>query len=313
MKVSLAAWHSLDIRRWATDAVVVISAFLTVIATATLAQAEDNVILVHVHGLGFSADGNELVIPSHHGLAVYRDGRWTKAPGPQHDYMGLVATKRGYYTSGHPAPGSGLVNPFGLLRSDDNGKSWTKLGLEGQSDFHLLAASFTTNAVYVYNTAPNSLMDRAGLYRTLNDGKTWRRAEAAGLEGTILSLAVHPLDPNIVAAGTRIGLFISDDAGAHFSAQVGDARVLSLMFDQDGTTLWASTFDRSAHLAQIEWKSGHKTERALPPFGEDAVAYIARHPHDAQQVAIATFARSVFLSRDRGVTWRHIADRGRTL
>jgi hypothetical protein len=229
--------------RWATRVVFVIATFATVAGTAARAQAEDNVILIHVHGLGFSADGNELIIPSHHGLAVYRAGRWTKPPGPQHDYMGFVATKRGYYTSGHPAPGSGLINPFGLLRSDDNGKTRTKLGLEGQSDFHLLAAR--SNAVYVYNIVQNSLMD--------------------------------------------------------------------LMFDQDGTTIWASTYDRSAHLTQIDRRSGHKIERPLPPFGEDAVAYIAQHPHDARQIAIATFARSVFLSRDHGVSWKQIADRGRTL
>ena len=303
----------MDIRGWVTGALVVVSSFVSVMISATLAHAEDSVILIHVHGLGFSADGKELVVPSHHGLAVYRDGRWSKAPGPQHDYMGFVATKRGYYTSGHPAPGSGLINPFGLMRSDDSAKTWTKLGLEGQSDFHLLAASFATNAVYVYNAAPNSRMNRTGLYRTTDDGVTWRRAEATGIDDPVLSLAVHPTDPNTVAVGTGKGSFISRDAGAHFSRQPGDAKVLGLMFDQDGTTIWASSFDRAAHLTQTDWKSGQKTERALPPLGDDAVAYITQHPHDGQQLAIATFARSVFLSGDRGVTWKQIADRGRTL
>jgi photosystem II stability/assembly factor-like uncharacterized protein len=300
------------IRRWAADAANLIISFFSLV-TGTLVHAQDGVTLMHVHGLGFSADGAELVIPSHHGLAVYRNGQWAKAPGPQHDYMGFVGTKRGYYTSGHPAPGSGLINPFGLMRSDDNGKTWTKLGLEGQSDFHLLAASFATNAVYVYNTEPNSLMDRAGLYSSLNDGKTWRRAQAVGLEGPLLSLAVHPTDPNVVAAGTRAGLFISRDAGGHFSRQFGNAQVPGLTFDQDGTTIWASSFDRSARLSKIDWKSGQKTERALPSLGDDAVAYIAQHPHDLNELAIATFARSVFLSRDGGMTWKQIADHGRTL
>jgi len=89
--------------------------------------------------------------------------------------------------------------------------------------------------------------------------------------------------------------------------------VPGLTFDQDGTTIWASSFDRSARLSKIDWKSGQNTERALPSLGDDAVAYIAQHPHDLSQVAIATFARSVFLSRDGGVTWKQIADHGRTL
>jgi hypothetical protein len=301
----------MDTKRWATSIAVAI--IFSGIALPMVVQAEDAVILIHVHGLGFSADGSELVIPSHHGLAVYRDGRWSKAPGPQHDYMGFVATSRGYYSSGHPAPGSGLVNPFGLMRSDDNAKTWTKLGLEGQSDFHIMAASFRADAVYVYNVAPNARMNRPGLYSTLNDGLDWRRADASGLSGDILSLAVHPTDPNTVAAGTAIGLFVSHDGGAHFSRQLANVQVPGLMFDHDGATLWASTFDAAAHLLRIDWKRGQKTESALPPLGQDAVAYMAQNPRDAQQLAIATFARSVFLSRDRGMTWKQIADRGRTL
>src|SRR2546429_5088264 len=51
-------------------------------------------------------------------------------------YMGFAATAQGAYSSGHPAPESGLTNPFGLIRSRDGGKTWDKLGLEGESDFH---------------------------------------------------------------------------------------------------------------------------------------------------------------------------------
>src|SRR6267142_2701809 len=84
------------------------------------------VTLTHVHGLAYSADRNRLMVPSHHGLAVYENGEWSKAPGPQHDYMGFSATARNLYTSGHPAPGSSLINPFGLMRSHDGGKTWDK-------------------------------------------------------------------------------------------------------------------------------------------------------------------------------------------
>src|SRR5204863_10219288 len=115
-----------------------------VVCFAALAHAQ--VTLVHVHGLSYSADGKRLMIPSHFGLAIYENGKWSKATGPQHDYMGFAATSKYLYSSGHPAAGSGLVNPFGLLRSADGGKTWDKLGLEGESDFHLLATSWRTNA-----------------------------------------------------------------------------------------------------------------------------------------------------------------------
>ena len=142
------------IQRLMTRAIVAWFCFGISFSPSHAAPAEPSVVLVHVHGLAFSPTGEDLLIPSHIGVAVYRDGQWSKAAGPQHDYMGFAATSAGYYSSGHPAPGSGLVNPLGLMRSTD-GRTWTKLGLEGQADFHLMAASYKANAVYVYNAAPN--------------------------------------------------------------------------------------------------------------------------------------------------------------
>ncbi len=151
-------------------------------SVASLGAHAQPVTLHHVHGLAYSADGKRLMIPSHHGLAVYENGKWSKAPGPQHDYMGFAATANSLYSSGHPAHGSGLVNPFGLIRSRDGGRTWDKLGLEGESDFHLLATSWNTTAIYVWNPAPSSRMRSPGLHHTLNDGFSWKPARAAGLD-----------------------------------------------------------------------------------------------------------------------------------
>src|SRR5438477_4533794 len=108
------------------------------LASAVATQALAQVTLMHVHGLAYSPDGKRLMIPSHFGLAVYENGKWSKAPGPQHDYMGFSATSKYIYSSGHPATGTNLVNPFGLLRSQDGGNTWDKLALEGESDFHVM-------------------------------------------------------------------------------------------------------------------------------------------------------------------------------
>ena len=50
---------------------------------------------------------------------------------------------------------------------------------------------------------------------------------------------------------------------------------------------------------------------ALPPLRRDAVAYIAQNPAERLEYAIATFERSVYLSKDAGQTWSQIADRGK--
>src|SRR5947208_6742199 len=220
---------------------------LASLAFVGLAQAE--VTLMHVHGLAYSSDGKRLMIPSHHGLALYENGKWSKAPGPQHDYMGFSATAKNLYSSGHPAPGSGLVNPFGLLRSRDGGKTWEKLGLEGESDFHLLATSWNTNAVYVWNAAPSSRMKQPGLHYTLNDGFQWKAASAKGIEGDPHAIAVHPDNPAAVAVATSKGVFESSDSGESFM-QIAGGEGTAVFFDLDGKHLWFGSFDGQPRLAR---------------------------------------------------------------
>lgn len=282
-----------------------------VLAALPLAADAAPVTLMHVHGLAWSPDGKQLMVPSHHGLAVHANGRWSRGPGPEHDYMGFAATKDSLYSSGHPAPGSGLVNPFGVIRSRDGGKSWDRLGLEREADFHLMAASHGTNALYVHNEQPNSRMRAPGLYYTLNDGMRWQPAAARGLAGEPGALAVHPSDARTVAAGTPQGLFLSRDAGQTFQPAAAGKRTLAAHFDLDGQHLWFSTHAGKPGLARIALAPGAKAEDvALPPLREDAVAYIAQNPARRDEIAIATFRRSVYVSPDRGRTWKQIAAEG---
>ncbi len=268
--------------------------------------------LHHVHGLAYSADGKQLFIPAHYGIAVYNNGRWSKAPGPDHDYMGFSVTKEYFYSSGHPAQGTDLVNPLGLMRSRDAGRSWDKLGLEGEADFHLLATSYGANAVYVFNHHPNSRMKKNGIYATVNQGFSWRRAEAKGLDGDPISLAVHPTDNQVVAAATKSGGYVSSDGGDNFRPLIKGEQTLAVFFDHDGTNLWVSTYAGKPLLGRVEWKTGNNTNIALPPLERDAVAYVSQNPANRSEYAIATFERSVFVSKDQGKNWKQIADRGQT-
>jgi photosystem II stability/assembly factor-like uncharacterized protein len=274
-------------------------------------HAQGPVTLTHVHGLAYSPDGKRLMIPSHHGLAVYENGKWSKAPGPQHDYMGFSATAKHLYSSGHPAPGSGLVNPFGLIRSRDGGKTWEKLGLEGESDFHLLATSWNTNAVYVWNPAPNSRMKVPGLHYTSDNGVTWKRAGAAGVDGEPRAIAVHPDDAKTVAVATSQGLFLSRDAGERFVKAEAPGDGLAVLFDLEGKFVWYGAFEGTAKLMRVPLAGGRPLQSMLPALKDDAVAYIAQNPARRLEFAIATFARSVYVSKDAGQSWSQIAYRGK--
>lgn len=281
--------------------------------SATVALADEAVTLTHVHGLSYSPDGARIMIPSHHGLALYERGKWSKASGPPHDYMGFSGTRDALYSSGHPAPNSGLVNPFGLIKSSDGGKTWKKLGLERESDFHVLATSYGTNAVYVVNHGANSRMSQPGIFHTRNDGLKWTKSSAKGLSGAIQGLAVHPLDPMVVVAATEEGLFVSRDAGETFDRRLGGQRALAAGFELDGQHLWVSVVEGQPALLRLALKSGASPQKSdLPPLNNDAVAYVAQNPVRPGEIAIATYRRNVFLSKDMGKSWSPIALEGVT-
>lgn len=274
-------------------------------------MAAESVELFHVHGLSYSADGKTLYIPVHVGLALYQNGQWRKAPGPKHDYMGFSATRNAFYTSGHPAAGSREVNPFGLIKSTDQGRTWKKLGMTGEADFHVLATSYETNVVYLHSTGPNSRIPSAGLFYTANDGATWQHAQRQGAPKPF-ALAVHPTQPQQVAIGAEQGLFLSKDNGKTFEQVSKNAKVYGVWFDLNGKYLWYAGIKFSPFLIQLNLKTRQEQLVNLPSIGRDAVDYIAQNPVRLNEYAISTFKRSVFISSDAGESWQQIAKQGAT-
>lgn len=254
--------------------------------------ASASIELMHVHGLSYTQDGT-LYVPSHHGLARFDGTSWSRAPGPLHDYMGFASTKDALYSSGHPAPNAGMVNPFGLIKSIDTGQTWKKLGLEGESDFHLLAVGYESNAIYVVNTHPNSKMKTPGLYATLNDGFSWQAAATKGLSGNPGSIAVHPTEPGILALGTERGLYFSRDAGATFQ-RLAEGHVAAVQFDLSRRHLWYAAVESTPVLTRIAFAGTEVKKIALPAMQDDAVIYIAQNPARRNEYAFATARRNVY-------------------
>lgn len=267
-------------------------------------------VIHHAHGLAFSADGKSLLVPAHVGVAVYRDGRWSRAPGPAHDFMGFSAAHIAMYSSGHPAPGSPLRNPLGLVKSTDGGATWQQLALSGEADFHVMAAGAVSNAVYVVNHAPNSKMSQPGLHSTRDDGKTWIYAPAAGGDSQILALAVHPKDPATLAAGTlRGGAMLSRDGGKSFSALGGHQPVTAIVFERDGKAILYAQAEPAALVRRSLGRDSNQQIK-LPQLDKDFIAFVAQNPANSKELAFVTRNRNVFLSKDGGSSWAQIAKEG---
>ncbi len=137
----------------------------------------------------------------------------------------------------------------GILRSIDNGASWTVANL-GLRSFNVLALAWapSTPAAEFPSWETVFAATDEGVYRSPGGGRGWRRCE--GVQGVVQALAVSPnwTDDGVVIAGTEAsGLFYSADRGHHF-APVADAphHIDALVAVDDGWLLsndagmWAS-------------------------------------------------------------------------
>lgn len=265
----------------------------------------------HGHGLAFSPDGKVLLAPSHRGLAVYEDGAWWESSGPIQGYSGFSVAERAIYSSGHSRPGVPVNEAVGLVRSRDGGRTWTPLApaLAGKADFRLLSAGYRSDAIYVLNPQPNPVMPARGLYVTRDEGKSWRRAAARGMEGEIHGISAHPLRAEIVALATDRGLYLSRDGGDRFVRLDGREPATAVAFEFDGKRLrYARAL--SNEIVELALEGKQRRVLHLPPLGLDYVTCLALNPADERVIAIATRRRDVYLTSDGGQSWRQIAAEG---
>lgn len=273
------------------------------------ASSESDIALMHVHGLGFAEDGSGLYVPAHDGLKVFEDGVWRDKEGEKHDYMGFVMTEDGFYSSGHPAPGSELENPFGVVRSTDMGQTLETLDLYKEIDFHFMAVGYRSQAIYVLNPEPNSRMDQTGLYYSNDNAVTWTKSASKGLEGQLITLAAHPDEAATVVVGTDKGLFISTDSGNQFK-QLTETPTTAAAFSADGK-LVTGNLSTPFSLTVVDQETGEQSAYSIPELTkQNAISYIAVNPQNPEELAFSTFERDIYLSQDGGNTWNEIAAKG---
>jgi hypothetical protein len=286
----------------------------TVLAVAVLAllvltgcSAGDEVTIKHMHGLGFSADGKQLYVPAHDGFVIYSEGKWQTPAVPKHDYMGYSATDGGFYSSGHPAPGSGLQNPLGLVKSSDGGKTLTSLGFQGEIDFHSMGVGYKNHAVYVFYPGKNPKL-QPGLNYTLDDGKSWKPSGMQGITSAPIQVAVHPNEANLVALAAEDGLYLSTDHGTRFERIGEQAPITTAAFTPNGDQLIFGFQKLYAYNL-----ANKQVQTLQTPFvaEKDAIGYVAVNPTQPKEIVFGTFGREIHRSVDGGQTWEQIASQGK--
>lgn len=264
--------------------------------------------LSHVHGMGYAGNDDGLYFASHSGLKIYRQGDWFETSDNFYDYMGFNAVDEGFYSSGHPSADSDLPNPLGIQRSLDGGKSLERIAFEGETDFHAMTVGYISHDIFLLNPAKNSLLE-PGFHKSTDEGKTWEAVNAAGLEGEVSALALHPTDSSLVAAATSTGIYVSEDGGEKFDLVTQDSeRGTAVFFEED--SLFFASYGTGPSLIKYTVETKEEEMLNLPELAEDGIAFIFQNPNKTEELALYTLQGRAFLSEDATKTWLPLLEEG---
>jgi photosystem II stability/assembly factor-like uncharacterized protein len=265
----------------------------------------------HLHGLGYDADNERLLLASHFGLfALTDDGLYQLGPS-RDDLMGFSAHPDDpavLYASGHPQGGGNL----GVIRSEDGGQSWQQIfsGLEGETvDFHAMTVS-PADPQRLYGAF------QGRLYVTRDGGDSWQAAAAEGLPWQAgfcwgaPCLTADPADPDLVYAGTAEGLYHSQDGGESWSLLSDTAgAVASLAVDpQNNRRLLAHTERDGIALSEDGGQSWQPRHEGIQLNEAEYAFVFTFHPRNPQILFLATVGNQVYGSQDGGQTWQQLME-----
>jgi uncharacterized protein (DUF305 family) len=205
--------------------IVQLQAFLNgeeVTETAAVALAPT---FTHVHGAVVSG-AQTLLVGTHDGVheVDLQSGATTPVGESRDDFMGFAGAPLGtLVASGHPGMASSAANPLGLIASDDAGVTWRNVSLQGEVDFHVLAADGSRIAGW----------DARGAVLYSGDGgQTWE----AGPEALPTSLAWFR--GRLWLATTDQGLVSWSPGEESVRSEDGVPEAVVLASANDGDALW---------------------------------------------------------------------------
>jgi hypothetical protein len=244
---------------------------------------------IHVHGLGVNPKDGSLFVATHTGLFRAAQGQEkAKRVGDRfQDTMGFtVVGPDTFLGSGHP-DGRDRLPPFlGLIRSQNAGRSWRPVSLLGERDFHVLEAAGRR----VYGFGSDFETKRTALLVSDDGGRRWdERTPPEGL----ISLAIHPDDPDrIVVSGER-ALYLSSDAGRGWRPLDGEPAL----------TAWPAPSTLFAVRADGTVARSGDAGRGWLELGNVGDRPAAFESESAKELYVALHDGTIKRSTDGGVSW----------
>lgn len=174
--------------------------------------------LPQINSLEQSPSSDALLLTTNRGLFRIEGGEATRinshvdtpdGRSPVGRFLAIAQSEDGALIgSGHPDERRTVAGFLGLLRSEDEGRTWTSVSRYGIADLHAIRT--LDGSLYAYDAVLPAVIVSA------DDGKTWNERTAP--PGRVFDFVVDPADPDQLLASTKQALFRSTDGGQSWSA-----------------------------------------------------------------------------------------------
>lgn len=183
----------------------------------------------------------------------------------------------------------------GVLRSTDNGRTWTiTTGWEVTEVLKVKAAEREPSLVFA-STA-------YGVFRTTDGGKTWEKKTSGMRHPFSGDVCIDRTDPRRVLAASEEGVFLSENGGEQWVRTGLEGKGVRVVMQDlhNAKRIWLGTEGDGVFLSV---DGGKRWERRSEGLGHFAVYSIALHPHEQNWIFIGTYNGGVFRSTNCGLGW----------
>jgi photosystem II stability/assembly factor-like uncharacterized protein len=224
-----------------------IFAIVAMMAVGSSASAGTLDSVSHIHQVKIVE--NKVLVLTHEGLYELVGKNDMKLVGKEKiDVMGFTTLGKALLASGHPAVGSKMPNPIGVMKSLDGGLTWKAISLVGEVDFHFLEGAGSD--LYGADSQSGKLMASA------DSGKTWMILGT----NTFTDIAVSPEMPAMAIALKDSDLLLTDNAFKSTSKIKNNLKITQIewrksgLYALSGTSLYKSTNSGKTWTKQSTFK-----------------------------------------------------------
>lgn len=282
--------------------VLIVILIVTVIILQWPEKTSPSISYKDVQGIGYTPNGKSAILATDSGLYAHSKRGFVTINKVKRHYYGFNVTAHQVVTSGIELEGD---TPLGLIKSTDNGETFSEVALMNEAYFQGLTVGYDTNVHYAFNPSENKLMSDVGMYRSTDNGESWVALKAKGLKGSIVSIDAHPTDKETFAVATTFGVYLSRDFGDSFTLLAKEENVSAIQLDKSDHIFFAVKEDK-IKLKKHGLSTKNVAEIRVPEDLTTFIDYIEVSPKDDQNLLLATSSDDVYQTFNSGDKWQKI-------